>query len=81
MAYDGRCGGHNDNSDLGAPDFDMAGYLIEGSIAFVWFGLTAVAYRKWGNLGLLGIPIGMVVVVALWVEALNLACRQGGGCV
>jgi hypothetical protein len=62
------------------PASELSGYLIEGAVALAWFGLTAAAYRKWGNRGLLGVPIGAVVVVAIWAVAVNVACFQGAGC-
>jgi len=60
---------------------DLVGVLIEGAVALAWFGLTAAAYRKWGSWGLLGIPIGLVIVIALWVSAMGAACARGAGCV
>jgi len=51
--------------------------LVETAVGLVWIGATALAMRKWGRIGLLGVPIGSVLILAGWAALLGMACAQG----
>ncbi len=58
----------------------LATVLVCDAAGLIWFAATAMAYRKWGSIGLLGIPIGIVVLLAAWAGLAALACAEGNGC-
>ncbi len=53
--------------------------LILGGLVIVWIGATASAYRAWGAKGLLGIPIGVIILLGLWLGMARLLSGPSGG--
>lgn len=50
-----------------------------GAVVIACIVATALAYRRWGAKGLLGIPIGIVVLLALWLGMVWLVSGPSGG--
>ena len=53
--------------------------LVLGGLVIVWIGATVLAYRTWGARGLLGIPIGAIILLGLWLGMVWLLSGPSGG--
>lgn len=54
-------------------------HLVFGSLVIGWIGAAALAYRKYGARGLLGIPLGLFILLGLWLGTVLLLIGPRGG--
>jgi hypothetical protein len=50
-----------------------------GAVGLACVVATALAYRRWGTRGLLCVPVGLVVLLALWLGMVLLLSGPSGG--